>query len=84
MLFRSYCVLQGYTQCVGGSDAPLRQSNGMQYDLPEMLPGLKAGLTMVLGEMNTANGGAATGDGNGFSTFLMPRALSALVTPLTR
>jgi predicted porin len=63
----SYCVLLGYTQCQGGSDAPLRQSNGMQYDLPEMLPGLKAGLTMVLGEANTANGGAATGDGNGFN-----------------
>ena len=48
-------------------DAPLRQSNGMQYDLPEMLPGLKVGVTVVLGEKSTANGGQPSGDGNGIS-----------------
>ena len=63
----SYCVLLGYTKCAGGNDAPLRQPNGMQYDLPEMLPGLKVGLTVVLGEQNTANGGQPSGDGNGIS-----------------
>jgi len=59
----SYCVLLGYTKCILGSDAPLRQPNGMQYDLPEMLPGLKLGLTVVLGEKDTGN----TGNGNGIS-----------------
>ncbi len=47
-------------------DAPLRQSNGMQYDLPEMLPGLKVGATLVYGEKNTANG-KRTADGQGFN-----------------
>ena len=63
----AYCVHLSYSKCSGGSDAPLRQSNGMQYDLPEMLPGLKVGLTVVFGESNTANGGQASGDGNGIS-----------------
>ncbi len=48
-------------------DAPLRQRNGMQYDLPEMLPGLKAGATLVYGtEVNSANGGK-TNEGQGFN-----------------
>jgi predicted porin len=48
-------------------DAPLRQKNGMQYDLPEMLPGLKAGATLVYGtEVNSANGGK-TNEGQGFN-----------------
>ena len=63
----AYCVQLAYSKCSGGSDAPLRQSNGLQYDLPEMLPGLKVGLTVVFGESNTANGGQASGDGNGIS-----------------
>jgi len=63
----AYCVQLAYTKCAGGSDGPLRQSNGLQYDLPEMLPGLKVGLTVVFGESNTANGGQASGDGNGIS-----------------
>ena len=63
----SYCVLLGYTKCAGGNDAPLRQPNGMQYDLPEMLPGLKVGVTVVFGEQNTAKGGQPSGDGNGIS-----------------
>lgn len=63
----AYCVHLAHTKCSGGSDAPLRQSNGMQFDLPEMLSGLKVGATVVFGEANTANGGQATGDGNGIS-----------------
>lgn len=59
----AYCVQLAYSKCSGGSDAPLRQSNGMQYDLPEMLPGLKVGLTVVFGENTTSK----AGDGNGFN-----------------
>ena len=59
----AYCVLLSYTKCAGGSDAPVRQSNGMQYDLPEMLPGLKVGATVVYGESKTNK----NGDGNGFN-----------------
>jgi len=59
----AYCVQLAYTKCAGGSDAPVRQSNGMQYDLPEMLPGLKVGLTVVFGENTTSK----AGDGNGFN-----------------
>ena len=58
----AYCVQLAYTKCAGGSDGPLRQSNGMQYDLPEMLPGLKVGLTVVFGEKTSK-----AGDGNGFN-----------------
>ena len=55
----------GYT--VATSDAPLRQKNGLQYDLPEMLPGLKAGVTLVYGsEENSASGGKTNG-GQGFN-----------------
>ena len=49
-------------QLAHGSDAPLRQSNGLQYDLPEMLPGLKVGATVVFGEKTSK-----AGDGNGFN-----------------
>jgi predicted porin len=63
----SYCVLLGYTECIGGSDGPLRQANGVQYDLPELVSGLKVGATMVYGEANTAAGAANTGTGNGFN-----------------
>jgi predicted porin len=55
----------GVTSTTG--DAPLRQRNGMQYDLPEMLPGLKAGATLVYGtEESSANGGK-TNEGQGFN-----------------
>ena len=55
----------GVTSTAG--DAPLRQRNGMQYDLPEMLPGLKAGATLVYGgEVSSANGGK-TNEGQGFN-----------------
>jgi len=59
----SYVIQLAYAD----DDAPLRQENGMQYDLPEMLPGLKVGLTVVFGEQDTANGGQPSGDGNGIS-----------------
>ena len=49
-------------QLAHGSDAPLRQSDGLQYDLPEMLPGLKVGATVVFGEKTSK-----AGDGNGFN-----------------
>jgi predicted porin len=58
----AYCVQLAYSKCSGGSDAPLRQSNGLQYDLPEMLPGLKVGATVVFGEKTSK-----AGDGNGFN-----------------
>ena len=55
----------GVTSTAG--DAPLRQRNSMQYDLPEMLPGLKAGATLVYGnEVDAANGGK-TDEGQGFN-----------------
>ncbi len=63
----AYCILLAYSQCIGGSDAPLRQNNAIQYDLPELAAGLKAGATIVYGEANTANGGKATGDGYGIN-----------------
>ena len=63
----SYCVLLAYTKCIGGGDNPLRQANGVQYDLPELVAGLKVGATMVYGEASTAAGGANTGTGNGFN-----------------
>ena len=63
----AYCILLAYSKCIGGSDAPLRQNNAIQYDLPELAAGLKAGATIVYGEANTANSGKATGDGYGIN-----------------
>ena len=63
----SYCVLLAYTKCIGGSDGPLRQANGVQYDLPELVSGLKAGVTMIYGESDTAKGAPNSGTGNGFN-----------------
>ncbi len=63
----SYCVLLGYTKCIGGGDGAVRQANSMQYDLPELFSGLKAGVTVVFGENERAKGGADTGSGNGFN-----------------
>jgi len=60
----SYCVLLGYTKCIGGSsDGAVRQANSMQYDLPELFSGLRAGVTVVYGEKSKAD----TGNGNGFN-----------------
>ncbi len=64
----STCVLVGYTNCLAPTnDGPLRQSNSLQFDLPELVAGLKVGATMVYGEASTAAGGANTGTGNGFN-----------------
>lgn len=73
----STCVLVGYTKCIGGSDGPLRQINSVQYDLPELVAGLKVGATMVYGEANTAAGGTNTGKGNGFNLSYSSGALYA-------
>lgn len=46
---------------------PLRQDRGIQYDLPNFVPGLKLGITKVFGYANSANNGAKVGDGTGFN-----------------
>jgi len=73
----AYCVLLAYTKCIDGSDGPLRQANGMQYDLPELVSGLKIGATMIYGEANTAAGRANTVTGNGFNLSYSSGALYA-------
>ena len=73
----SYCVLLAYTKCIGGSDGPLRQANGVQYDLPELVSGLKAGVTMIYGESDTAKGAPNSGTGNGFNLSYTSGALYA-------
>lgn len=73
----AYCVLLAYTKCIGGSDGPLRQANSVQYDLPELVAGLKLGVTMVYGENDTANGAANSGTGNGFNLSYSSGALYA-------
>lgn len=59
-----------------GSEAPLRQDQGIQYDLPSFVTGLKLTVTKVFGGKNSAltNGssgtetnGVKTGDGTGFA-----------------
>jgi predicted porin len=52
---------------VTGGEQPLRQNRGIQYDLPNFVPGLKLGVTKVFGAANTANNGAKVGDGTGFN-----------------
>jgi predicted porin len=72
--------LLAYSQCIGGLDAPLRQNNSVQYDLPELAAGLKAGATIVYGEANTANGGKASGDGYGINLSYASGPLYAGIT----
>lgn len=63
----AFVIQLAYLGVAGAGDSPLRQRNSMQYDLPEMLPGLKAGVTLVYGtEENSANGGKTNG-GQGFN-----------------
>jgi len=59
-----------------GTEAPLRQDQGIQWDLPSFVPGLGITITKVWGGKNTAptNGtvtsetnGVKTGDGTGFA-----------------
>ncbi len=73
----AYCVLLAYTKCIGGSDGPLRQANGIQYDLPELVSGLKVGFTKIYGEKDTAKGAADSGTGNGFNLSYTSGALYA-------
>ena len=72
-------ALTGYN----GTEAPLRQDKGIQYDLPNFVPGLTIGVTKVFGNANSAasatstsgtqtitnsgTNGVKTGDGQGFS-----------------
>ena len=63
----AFVIQLAYLGVTAAGDSPLRQRNSMQYDLPEMLPGLKAGVTLVYGsEENSANGGKTNG-GQGFN-----------------
>lgn len=61
-----------------GSEAPLRQDQALQYDLPSFVPGLNVTITKVWGGANTAASGLSasvasgtdgvkSGDGNGFA-----------------
>ena len=63
----SYCVLLAYSKCIEGSDAPLRQNNALQYDLPELAAGLKAGFTLVFGEADIVKDPKKSGDGYGIN-----------------
>ena len=68
-------ALTGYN----GTEAPLRQDKGIQYDLPNFVPGLTISLTKVVGNANSAvnnadgdttnlgTDGVKTGDGIGIS-----------------
>jgi predicted porin len=72
-------ALTGYN----GTEAPLRQDKGIQYDLPNFVPGLTISLTKVVGNANSANllveteagvdytnsgtNGVKSGDGQGVS-----------------
>jgi len=50
-----------------GGDNPLRQDNGIQYELPTLVPGLRLAITKVFAGADTGNGsGAKTGDSTGF------------------
>jgi len=48
-------------------DNPLRQDDGIQYDLPTFIPGVKIGLTKVLAGANSANGAPKKADDTGYS-----------------
>jgi len=59
-----------------GTEAPLRQDQALQWDLPSFVPGLGITITKVWGGANsaptndsstTATDGIKTGDGNGFA-----------------
>ncbi len=59
-----------------GSEAPLRQDQALQWDLPSFVPGLNVTITKVWGGKNTApdnasstteTDGVKTGDGTGFA-----------------
>ena len=54
------------TDGTGLGESPLRQSNNIQYDLPNFVPGLNLGMNIVRAGANTASG-VASGDGTGFN-----------------
>ena len=64
---RGALYLFGLVSYDATKDNPLRQDRGIQYDLPNFVPGLKLGITKVFGAANTANNGAKVGDGTGFN-----------------
>jgi len=76
----SYCVLLAYSKCIEGSDAPLRQNNALQYDLPELAAGLKAGFTLVFGEADTVKDPKKSGDGYGVNLSYASGPLYAGIT----
>ena len=76
----AYCILLAYSQCIGGSDNPLRQNNALQYDLPELAAGLKAGATIVYGEANTVTDSKKSGDGYGINLSYASGPLYAGIT----
>ena len=76
----SFCVLLAYSKCIGGSDNPLRQKNALQYDLPELAAGLKAGATIVYGEANTVTDSKKSGDGYGINLSYASGPLYAGIT----
>ena len=77
----SYCVLLAYSKCIEGSDAPLRQNNSVQYDLPELAAGLKAGVTLVYGEADTVQDtNKKSGDGYGVNLSYASGPLYAGIT----
>jgi predicted porin len=76
----SYCVLLAYSKCIEGSDAPLRQNNSVQYDLPELAAGLKAGVTLVYGEADTVKDTNKSGDGYGVNLSYASGPLYAGIT----
>ena len=58
----------GYANASAGlTEGPLRQDRAIQYDLPNFVPGLNIGVTKVLGNANSANGGVKKGDGTGIN-----------------
>ena len=50
-----------------GSESPLRQDKGIQYDLPTLVGGLKVTLTKVVAGHDTADGGSKVGDSQGLA-----------------
>ncbi len=76
----SYCVLLAYSKCIEGSDAPLRQNNALQYDLPELAAGLKAGFTLVFGEADIVKDPKKSGDGYGINLSYASGPLYAGIT----
>jgi predicted porin len=50
-----------------GSESPLRQDSGIQYDLPTIASGLKITLTKVVAGHDTSDAGSKVGDSQGYA-----------------